>query len=96
MVESTGRSAAITAVVMTATFDDDKVDDTEEDEDSEPTTVPSAAVAEVVTPVCLFGTDVAVLFPALRLPPVDGFKPNIQTRCCKKIKVFNLIHLSMT
>jgi len=84
----------MTAVVMTATFDDDKVVDTEEvDDDNEPTPVTSAAVAEVVTPECLLGTDVAALFPAFRLPPVDGFKPNIQTRCCKKkIKLFNFIY----
>jgi len=71
----------MTAVVMTATFDDDEVDTEEVDDDNEPMTVPSAAVAEVVTLECLFGTDVVPLFPALRLPPVDGFKPNIQTRC---------------
>lgn len=84
-MESTGRSAAITAVVITATFDDDKVVDTEEvDDDNEPTPVTSTPVTEVVTPECLLGTDVAAPFPALRLPPVDGFKPNIQTRCYKK------------
>lgn len=72
----------MTAVVMTATFDDDKVVDTEEaDDDNEPIPVPSVAVTEVLTPECLLGIDEAALFPALRLPPVDGFKPNIHTRC---------------
>lgn len=79
---------------MTATFDDEVVDTEEVDDDNDPTTVPSAVVAELVTLECLFGTDVAALFPALRLPPVDGFKPNIQTRCCKKIKKNNCLMLS--
>lgn len=71
----------MTAVVITATFDDVDVATVPEDDDNEPTTAPSATVAEVVTPGCLLATVVVPPFPALRLPPVDGFNPNIQTRC---------------
>lgn len=72
----------MTAVVMTATFDE-VVATAPVDDDNEPT-LPSATVAEVVTPACLLVTDVEPPFPALRLPPVDGFNPKIQTRCCRK------------
>lgn len=68
---------------MTATFDDEVVATVAEDDDNDPTTVPSAAVPELVTPECLFDTAVVPPFPALRLPPVDGLSPNIQTRCYK-------------
>lgn len=69
---------------MTATFDDEVVATAAEDDDNEPTTVPSDVVPELETPECLFDTDVAPLFPALRLPPVDGLSPSIQTRCYKQ------------
>jgi hypothetical protein len=69
---------------MTATFDDEVVAIAAEDDDNEPTTVPSAAVPELLTPECLFDTAVAPPFPALRLPPVDGLSPSIQTRCCRQ------------
>lgn len=81
MVDRTGKSAAITAVVITATFvEDEDVVDAAVDDDIEPTTVLSAAFAELA-PVCLFAAVVEPPFPALRLPPVDGFNPSIQTRC---------------
>lgn len=78
IVDNTGKSAAITAVVMTAIFDEDEVVVTAADD--EPTTEPST---EAEPPVCLFPVDVTPPFPALRLPPVDGFNPSIQTRCYK-------------
>lgn len=84
MVDRTGRSAAITAVVMTATFDDEAAVVVAEDDDIEPTIEPSTVVAEVVTPGCLFAATEVPPFPALRLPPVDGFSPNIHTRCYEK------------
>lgn len=84
MVDRTGRSAAMTAVVMTATFDDETVVDVAEEDDIEPTIEPSAVAVEAVTPACLFVATVVPPFPALRLPPVDGFSPNIHTRCYEK------------
>lgn len=81
MVDSTGKSAAMTAVVMTATFvEEEVVVDAAGDDDNGPTTVLSAAFAEVA-PACLFVAVVEPPFPTLRLPPVDGFNPSIQTRC---------------
>lgn len=64
---------------MTATLDEDEAVVVVEDDD--PTTEPSALVVEVATPPCLLPADEAPPFPALRLPPVDGFSPSIQTRC---------------
>lgn len=71
-------------MVITATFDDEVVVAVEEDDDNEPTIVPSTVVVEELTPACLFVATVVLPFPAFRLPPVDGFNPNIHTRCCKK------------
>jgi len=77
MVDKTGKSAAITAVVITATFVEDDEEVTAADEEL---TDPSI-VLEAVPPVCLFPANVTPQFPTLRLPPVDGFRPSIHTRC---------------
>lgn len=70
---------------MTATLEDDEVVATiDDDDDIDPTTVLSMALAEEATTPCLFVIVVIPPFPALRLPPVEGFSPSIHTRCCKQ------------